>query len=61
MDMPFITWATSVDLDQLPHLCHLIQIYTACFLVSNIVTNLRGNNVYPDQDGTDLLADLDLH
>jgi hypothetical protein len=31
-----ITCATTVDPDQLAQMCHLIWIYTGCFLVKNI-------------------------
>jgi hypothetical protein len=49
MDMPFNTWATSVDPDQLAYLCRLIWIYTVRFLVRNNLMDLKANSVDPDQ------------
>jgi hypothetical protein len=47
--MPFVTWVTTIDPDQLVHLCCLIWIFTFPFLVRNSLMNLKANSVDSDQ------------
>jgi hypothetical protein len=53
----FYVYATSVDPDQLAHLCHLICICTGRILVRYSLMNKIVNSL----DGTDVPADLDLN
>jgi hypothetical protein len=47
--MPFITHVTSVDIDQLANVCHLIWIYTGHFLVQNNLMNQKAKSADSDQ------------
>jgi hypothetical protein len=47
--MGFVVCATSLDPDQTAPLCHLIWIYTGCFMVKNKLMDLTVNTVDPDQ------------
>jgi hypothetical protein len=49
INMGFNAWANSIDPDQPGHICHLIGIYTVCFLVRNNLMHLKAH-------GTDVLA-----
>jgi hypothetical protein len=55
----FYRMGEQLDLDQQAHNCHLITIYTMCFLVRNNPMTLKANNTDPDQMAG--MADLDLH
>jgi hypothetical protein len=45
----FYASVTSVDPDQLAHLCCLIWIYTGCIFVRNNLMNQKTNSLDPDQ------------
>jgi hypothetical protein len=38
----------SVDPNQLAHMCHLIRIYTVCFLIHEVISDHKVNDVDPD-------------